>query len=338
VTCWGRNPSGQLGTGDKTQPGHPVIALGLSGVTSVGVGWNFSCALDSSGNVWCWGDGVIGDNVQLALAPHKTKLPTGKATFLATGPETACALMDNQGAKSIWCWGTNANAGIAPLDAGAYFATPVKIALDASDADEVAIGEFAICVLHAGRTRLRCQGDNSRGIFSDFASTGDTLLPSSPIGALHMGEIHACDIDKDGNAACWGWNYFSAFGSTNQENVAPPLSLFAATAIAPAYQGTCAIVGGSVQCAGNNGHGAAGDGTTGGTKGWGYPVQDAQQKALDNVVDVTLHRQFACATQKNGRVSCWGQNRDGNDPTPGYWLGDGTTVLDRSYAAPVIWK
>lgn len=337
VTCWGRNPSGQLGIGVKTQPGHPVIVQGLGSVASVGVGWNYSCALDTNGAVWCWGADVIGGGVQFAFLPHKATLPPGKAIFLATGPESACVIMSDNGVKSVWCWGNNGNGSITTVDAGTSFATPVQFAGDGTDADEVAISDFSVCVLHAGKTRLRCSGDNSHGIFaSKDVGSGDTALPASPVLALHMGEIHACDIQSDGTAACWGWNYLPNFGGT-AGNVASPTPLFAATEISPAYQGTCAIVGGSVQCAGNNGHGAAGDWTSGGTNDWGSPVQDGQKKVLDNVVDVALHRQFACAIQQGGKVWCWGQNVDGNDPTQGYWLGDGTNVIDRNHAEPVVW-
>lgn len=338
VTCWGKNSDGQLGTGLTTQPGHPVIVKGLGGVVSVGVGWAYSCALDGNGTVWCWGSSTLGNAQSVAFAPQKVALPAGKALSLATGPRSACVVMSDQGTKSVWCWGNNDNASIAPLDAGTTFATPVQFAADATDADEVTISDFAVCFLHANRTRLRCRGDNSHGIFAGPGTgVADTLLPNAPIAALHLGEIHGCDIGVGDVAACWGWNYFPNFGGSTGDVTAPQNLPPLATEISPAYQGTCAITGGAVQCAGNNLHGAAGDWSSGGSKNWGSPVLDGQHALLDNVVDVALHRQFACATQKSGKVWCWGQNVDGNDPTQGYWLGDGTNVVDRAHAEPVVW-
>jgi len=76
VWCWGDNGYGELGrtTEDKCrktkepcglQPG-PVA--GLSSVTQVAAGWEFSCALRENGTVWCWGNnqrGALGDGEPL---------------------------------------------------------------------------------------------------------------------------------------------------------------------------------------------------------------------------------------------------------------------------------
>lgn len=66
VQCWGDNQYGQLGDGTQQQHSNPVSVLGLaSGVTSLDLGDNHSCALAGPGRVKCWGDnreGQLGDS------------------------------------------------------------------------------------------------------------------------------------------------------------------------------------------------------------------------------------------------------------------------------------
>ena len=71
VDCWGDNYFGQLGNNTTTQEPTPVAVLGvngtgtLSGVTSVSVGYDSTCATLSTGGVDCWGynrDGELGNN------------------------------------------------------------------------------------------------------------------------------------------------------------------------------------------------------------------------------------------------------------------------------------
>ncbi len=60
VQCWGRNNSGQLGTGDTLQRETPDYVAGLVDVAQVSVGEPHSCALLETGEVKCWGDGSRG--------------------------------------------------------------------------------------------------------------------------------------------------------------------------------------------------------------------------------------------------------------------------------------
>lgn len=61
VKCWGLGTSGQIGDGSSITRITPVNVVGLSsGVYSVSVGSNHSCALTSSGGIKCWGKGTYG--------------------------------------------------------------------------------------------------------------------------------------------------------------------------------------------------------------------------------------------------------------------------------------
>jgi alpha-tubulin suppressor-like RCC1 family protein len=65
VLAWGSNGEGQLGNGTTSvaQP-TPVQVIGLTGVTRIAEGTDFSLALRSDGTVWAWGgndSGQLGD-------------------------------------------------------------------------------------------------------------------------------------------------------------------------------------------------------------------------------------------------------------------------------------
>jgi alpha-tubulin suppressor-like RCC1 family protein len=62
--CWGDNRAGQLGDGstaEKTEE-SPVAVTGGHTFTTISTGTSHTCALDTTGSPWCWGEGVaLGD-------------------------------------------------------------------------------------------------------------------------------------------------------------------------------------------------------------------------------------------------------------------------------------
>jgi alpha-tubulin suppressor-like RCC1 family protein len=72
--CWGANTHGQLGDGTTTQHLTPTVVVSPSGdgelsdVVDLHAGYDFSCALVGSGDVYCWGWndlGQLGDGTQV---------------------------------------------------------------------------------------------------------------------------------------------------------------------------------------------------------------------------------------------------------------------------------
>ncbi len=133
VACWGLNSYGELGDGTSTGPlagNHndrcsttPVAVSGLSGVTAITAGGEYSCALLSDGTVACWGAsplGELGDGT--STGPQTCSSNTNSqpatcsttpvavsnlraATAISAGGAHACAVLSR---GVVECWGDNA--------------------------------------------------------------------------------------------------------------------------------------------------------------------------------------------------------------------------------------
>lgn len=107
--CWGGNFSNQLGDGTSTNRITPVSVSGLSsGVQSLAVGDNHSCALTTAGAVQCWGyndNGQLGDTTrtQRSTPVAATDLSSG-VQAITVGAYHTCAQTT---AGTVACFGSN---------------------------------------------------------------------------------------------------------------------------------------------------------------------------------------------------------------------------------------
>lgn len=184
VLCWGRNESGQLGLDPATVPSTtmPSAVPGLTNATAVALGRDFTCALTSTSEVYCWGNNASGQLGSVGSTGTPTpRLVTGisDATALsaAAGGSHACAL---RAGGRVSCWGANASGQLGDGTTVAS-AMPVDL-MNVSGAIAVATGGLSgderghTCVL-LGSGEVRCVGDGTLG------QTGDPML--EPVGALH---------------------------------------------------------------------------------------------------------------------------------------------------------
>lgn len=112
VQCFGENKSNQYATfgylGNPSFTGlstfRPQTVGMLHGVVTSGA---HSCALDASGNAWCWGNGSFGELGNGSTAgSSKPVMVLGGHTFsaLAVGAGHSCGIgTDNH----VYCWGDN---------------------------------------------------------------------------------------------------------------------------------------------------------------------------------------------------------------------------------------
>ena len=174
LLCWGRNYDGQLGNGsnlDRSSPGTVNHPTGGSW-SEVDCGGAFSCAIDNSGALWCWGDNYGG---QIGIDPGTTASVNepsrvGSATgwqLVSCGGASCCA---TQAPGSLWCWGLNDQGQLGLGDHSNRF-VPGQVASD-SDWIDVQVGSRHACSRRADRS-LWCWGDDETGQLGDGASWTD---------------------------------------------------------------------------------------------------------------------------------------------------------------------
>ncbi len=259
MKCWGENEEGQLGVGDTKTRGNtkkqmgdalPFVAFPQDvDIVAIDAEDRRSCALDSSGKLWCWG----GDG----LAP--VDLPRKVESF-SLGAMHSCALLEG---GAVRCWGTKGpEIGLGDVALG-----------DDLRAIHVAAGMTHTCVLF-GNAKIKCFGEGMYGVLGvgDTRTRGDdakdmgNALPWVDLGnfravELVAGGLHACARAVDNRVKCWGNNHSGQLGlghhegpggKPGQSRAAPPVGdarpsvdLGQGTAIVSLATGntdTCAVV------------------------------------------------------------------------------------------------
>jgi alpha-tubulin suppressor-like RCC1 family protein len=127
--CWGRNSDGELGIGpgaSKNTPAQVGKATDWSLVSSGGYSTYHSCAVKTTGTLWCWGgntSGQLGDGTRIS---RDTPTQVGSATNwsdVAPGSNHTCAVRTD---GTLWCWGTNHNGQLG--DGTGWMEAPTQVA------------------------------------------------------------------------------------------------------------------------------------------------------------------------------------------------------------------
>ncbi len=116
--CWGSNDRGQLGAGSGGSSGSASempdisrvpVAVDVGGMkfVSVSAGYDYTCAVEENGNIYCFGNnskGQLGDGT--TVMSNIPVLVKSEKTFKAVsaGFEHTCAIDDK---NEVYCWGSN---------------------------------------------------------------------------------------------------------------------------------------------------------------------------------------------------------------------------------------
>jgi alpha-tubulin suppressor-like RCC1 family protein len=114
VYCFGSNGGHALGTGeDARRRSTPQRLTGLSGAVQVSAGRNSTCAVLSTGEVYCWGEwegGMVRPDRQRSGTPTPSKLEGLADVVQMTGAyEDGCAVSRDH---SLRCWGVNVSGTV----------------------------------------------------------------------------------------------------------------------------------------------------------------------------------------------------------------------------------
>jgi large repetitive protein len=325
--CWGVNTYGQLGNNSTVNSPTPVDVSGLTaGVTQVGVGQDFACALTSGGAVQCWGknaSGQLGNDVAGdSTTPVSVQGLGSGVTKITVGYQHACALTT---AGAVKCWGYNADHELGD-NSSTNRPAPVDVSGLSSGVIDVAAGQAHTCAVLSGGT-LDCWGNNGNGELGLGTASGTIPTPtavtgvSGPITSVSAGQGYTCALTASGTTQCWGNNGNGQLGDgtrTNHYSPADVSGLTGATALSAGLLHACVVDSESgVRCWGFNSNGQLGDGT------FTDRTLPTTVSGLTDIRAVSSGYSHTCALTNSGTLACWGSNSLGElgqltafNPTP----------------------
>jgi alpha-tubulin suppressor-like RCC1 family protein/pimeloyl-ACP methyl ester carboxylesterase len=141
------------------------------------------------------------------------------------------------------------------------------------------------------------------------ATASGTVQPTVTPHTLSVGGGHACAIDVNGDAWCWGVNRSGQVGDGTNADAATPHRVsgdLKFRSIAAGGMHTCAITtSGAMYCWGEASDGQIGNGTNVNSPTPVHVASDSQ------FVDVAAGASHTCGVASGGHVLCWGFNRIG---------------------------
>lgn len=331
VYCWGDNEHGQLGNGGGPDSSTPVPVTGLpSDIVEVSATGYFSCALASSGQVWCWGIntyGQLGDRTtDTRRAPVRAM--GVEAVRITAGGDGVCAL---HGDGSISCWGRGDGGALGQGELRNSMTPVGVIGLDGPALGVEGSGGHYCARL--ATDSVACWGWNRNGQLGRAFDGSNELVPTpvEPRGLANVrlasaGGRHTC-VRAGDSMACWGWNMFGQLGNGTGPDTHTPVIVGGldspADDLSAGGSHTCALLeSGDVYCWGGNAMGQLG---VGDTMERGAPARVSGFTA--GVLQVSTGDFHTCAALSTGDVACWGGNFEGQ-------LGTGNT--DNSLTPAII--
>jgi alpha-tubulin suppressor-like RCC1 family protein len=224
-----------------------------------------------------------------------------------------CAVQDG----ALWCWGDDARGQVGVLGNVAR-AEPQLLASEAFV--DVCAGERHSCALRADGTAF-CWGDNGRGELGvgDFQPREQpTELSSRRFRSIACGGFNTCALGLAGELLCWGENSEGKLGLGDPSpdrpgtlpNMAVPTGVsgdrrFSQVSVGQGH--VCAITEGegALYCWGRNNTGQVGVADVG--VQFRAPLAVAPGSKFTRVAAGQRH---SCAIDGDGKLLCWGDNRD----------------------------
>ncbi len=187
VWCWGSGGNGELGNGSTSDSSTPVMVTGLPSVVQIAVGGNLlggdsTCALTSSGAVFCWGKNANGElgngtTTNSDVPVQVIGLPSAVSVTQTAG--TGCAVLVT---GQVDCWGDNGVGELGDGVLGGMTTTPVMVSgLTTGGSSLNANNSGSACALDLSQA-AQCWGWNVDGQLGD-GSTTDSDLPV-PVSGL----------------------------------------------------------------------------------------------------------------------------------------------------------
>ena len=198
------------------------IVVPKSSWSTVSLGWDHSCATDTTSTLYCWGrnlEGQVGDGSMSDVSRPRpvTNLPAPVASF-SLGRFHTCAVATG----ALYCWGafstTSSTINYGQSGPVASLVPLVIQGISASAVTQVTCGKVHTCALDS-EGGVWCFGRNYNGQLG----TGTTVnmvnptrvkglpYPAAQLATDMMGDA-SCVITTQQRRWCWGENNVGQFG------------------------------------------------------------------------------------------------------------------------------
>lgn len=322
VKCWGGNGLGQLGTNNTIDSNIPLDVSSLNNwATKISVGGSHACALNSAGEIKCWGangSGQLGiGNFTNAFVPASISGLSGGIADVSAGETHTCVLTNLGGVK---CWGRNENGQLGN-NSTTNSNVPVDVNGLSSGVISISAGYQHTCALLNTRA-VKCWGANAKGQLGN-SNLGNALIPTDVTGlngnvfAIATGGRNTCAIIDLNTVKCWGDNLYGQIGNGTTPNTKTPAEVIglsaSATKVSAGGNHTCVIASGGAKCWGLNSSGQLGDGSNNNAS-----MFVGVAGLSSGVTAISAGEDHSCAIA-NGYAQCWGKNTYGQ-------LGNGNSI------------
>lgn len=215
--CWGLGNSGQRGDGSyELIKDSPEPIKNLDNIITLSAGGEHTCAIETSGAMYCWGEGIRGELgtgtfPKRLLTPHKVKFDKPWSQVSA-GVRHVCAI-DKK--TDVYCWGLGdaGQRGDGTLTEKVAIPTKVK---GITGITKVSSGQYHTCAIDSagkgwcwGRGDFGQRGDSKPEQFYQPSPVQITNNPiDEPIKDISVGRFFTCVVYNSGKTHCFGKNDF----------------------------------------------------------------------------------------------------------------------------------
>ena len=336
--CWGADNLGQLGNGgvnaQRLTPSQ--VVGGGTNWTVVTTGYGHSCALRSSGRLFCWGSDISGElgNGPAVIVNQNVPVEVSDGTTdwvsVSAGAEHTCA---RKRSGRLFCWGSDTTGQLGDGGVNVDANVPIEVAGHARNWASVSVGRGHTC---ARRTngRLFCWGLDDHGQLGNGGTAANRTLPGRVGTAMDWVSVtagwrHTCGRRGSGRVFCWGADDSGQIGDGGPgvDDQSLPVEVLTGGAnwvsVTAGDLSTCGRRrSGRLYCWGSDASGQLGDGSPNSMQTIPAEVFGGRT----NWTAVDAGGSHTCALWRSGRVLCWGKDEQGQ-------LGDGSPYTNQP--APV---
>jgi alpha-tubulin suppressor-like RCC1 family protein len=331
--CWGTGTNGQLGNSailDSNVPVAVTTSGALSGVivTEITIGYNFACALASTGAAYCWGintDGALGNGSTTQSSSPVAVTTSGVLSGvtlaqMSSGGFQTCALDSN---GIAYCWGLNTAGQVGNPATGVNFLVPTAVT---SQATMIATGASHSCMIRGGQAF--CWGDNTYGELGDNSTVSSAVpvpvytggvLSGKALIQITAGTTFTCALSSVGAVYCWGLGTSGQLGNNLATTSIVPVAV-TTSGVLSGLTLTQVSAGGAFACALSStglvfcwGYGLDGELGNSASASSNVPVAVTTTGALSGktVTQLSTGGAFACVLGSAGAAYCWGLGTSG---------------------------